>query len=719
MGVGEDDIDRFGALVHGLQDAGDLISEPATRGRAWELTSSSVFRIGRIKTDRRGAGYVRSVVDGEDDLYVRSSRMRDAYTGDKVLVKVLQPSRGDRLRDARVVEVLERTDRAFRGVYWKGRQGAGSVEPDDPRAPGAIYVPKSAATKKLRDGEIVVVRLMPSTGAPSPEGKIIAALGDGDSAESDLASIVAEFDLPGAHDAETIAEAERCPAVVDGANWPDRRDLRDLCTFTIDPTDAKDFDDAISIENLGGGKVRLGVHIADVSHYVRPGSPLDEVAAKRGTSVYLPGTVIPMLPERISNDLCSLRPEEDRLAKSAFMTFGRTGIVHEVEFCRSVIHSHRRFTYAEVQAILEEIGAEPERSSEVDLPEDHEDFQDDLRLLASLRDKLHKRRQKRGALFLDMPAIRVRVDEDGEPTGIVREERDGSHELIEEFMLAANEAVARYFVEHALPLIGRSHPAPHEEKLEDFRELLAAVGFELHGGTQASDFQKLVDEVVETPMSSAVQLALLRTMPHADYVPGAALHFALSTDAYCHFTSPIRRYPDLIVHQILEEHLIAEAKGRDLTAKRLAQWKSRVEEVCPAASHTERRAEGAERAMQQLALIRYLGPKVGEPMDGWIVAVQPFGFIVRVEPLHVEGIVHVSTLETYFEFDREAQALVPAGSGRGRRGHDRRGRGGKKERRARERRAKDERELYTLGQKVRVELSGLDPAAREIHFRLV
>ena len=730
MHVDSGSFDGFADLVHGLQDEGLVIYAPmGAKKRGWDLVVRSKYRIGTLQSDRKGAGYVRPRGDLDGDLYVSPAKMRDAFSGDRVLVRITSEARGDRLREARVVDVLRRSSRPVRGVYRRAKGGA-FLKPDDPRTPCDIFIPLSSSSRSVRDGETVIVRLEESTGGSFPEGKVIAELGDGDSYESDLATVMAEFELFGEHDAATLREAEAFPSIVDGENWPDRRDLRDLLIFTIDPEDARDFDDAISIEKLDGGEVRLGVHIADVSHYVTPGARLDDVAAERSTSVYLPGKVLPMLPERLSNDLCSLRPGEDRLTKSVLMTFAADGAeVRDVEIVKSVIHSRRRFSYAEVQAILHKLDGKspsPER-----LPEDHGDYEDSLSVLARLRDRLTEKRRGRGALFLDLPKLRLEVGESGDVEGIGRDERDASHELIEEFMLAANEAVAHYLVDNALPLIGRSHLPPDEDRLESFRDLLGAVGFELRGGTEAGDFQKLVDEIVDSPVSSVIQLALLRTMPHAEYVAMAVLHFALATEAYCHFTSPIRRYPDLVVHQILDEHLAARSRSRALTKTRVGVWQKRVEEIAPSASRIERRAEGAERVMSQLGLIRYLRPRLGEEMGGSIVSLHPFGFVVRVEETLIEGIVHVGTLDAFFEYDpvdqvlREKRAREGGRGGRGSKGgKGRRGRrrsvrseNGGGARRPGEKR--QEARSFGLGQQVRVELCGLDPAAREIHFRLV
>ncbi|HVR75745.1 MAG TPA: VacB/RNase II family 3'-5' exoribonuclease, partial [Planctomycetota bacterium] len=492
-------------------------------------------------------------------------------------------------------------------------------------------------------------------------------------------------ELPREYPALALAEAKAIRSLASGAAWPDRVDLRKDLIFTIDPVDAKDFDDAVSLEELPGGEVRLGVHIADVSHFVQPGSLLDAEAEKRGTSVYLPGQVVPMLPERLSNDLASLRPDEDRLTKTVRITFARGGKVKRFEVFRSVIRSRRRFTYEEALAILENIETGKELR---DLPEDHAAFTAVFRSMARLRDDLHKVRRERGALYLDIPKLRLVLEPDGSVAALGRDARDPSHALIEELMLAANEAVASYFDEHNLPLVARVHPPPEERKLEELKNFVKALGFRFDTRGGQEEFQKLIDEVSGDPLSSVIQLGLLRTMGHAEYVLGNGLHFALATTSYCHFTSPIRRYPDLLVHQVLDEHFDQKLRR----AARREELEARLPHAAEKASELERRAEEAEREMTSLLLIRHLAPMVGQEMDARIVSVHPFGFFVRVEETLVEGLIHVSGLgDDFYEFNREKLAL----------------------------RGKKKGKQFQVGERVRVELHEVDADMRVIGFRFV
>jgi ribonuclease R len=684
FGVADQDFDAFVKELEGLQAEGEILRLP--RGEGWELPARTEYRVGKLELDRRGSsGFVRVAAGSarEDDIFVRGAALSGAFPGDLVLVRIERRARGDLLREGTVVEVVERTRRLVRGKYRAGKRG-GCVTPAGRRRAIDIHIPPEESAG-ARDGEEVLVRLLDGKRGDQPGGQVVARLEREGTLATDLQAIAAEFDLPLEHPPAVLDAAGDVEAIRDGASWPERIDLRGVTTFTIDPEDAKDFDDAVSLEPLPGGDLRLGVHIADVSHHVPPGSLLDRAAEDRGTSVYLPGRVLHMLPPRLANELCSLRPGEDRLAMTARLTYSHGGSLKKTEVFSSVIRSARRFTYEEVLAILHLVETGKATAS---LPPDHAAFERVLGLMAHLRDRLNAERHRRGALYLDIPKLRLHLDEAGNVTGLGRDERDPSHSLIEEFMLAANEAVARYFIDKKLPLVARIHSPPKEKKLADLRLLLEALGLRLPPDPGHREIQKLVADVSGEPFSPLVQLALLRSMEHATYARGAGLHFALATRAYCHFTSPIRRYPDLLVHQVLAEHL----GGKLHRGARRREWDGRLEERAARASELERRAEEAEREMIRLRLIRHLKPRIGEEMDGCIVSIHPFGFFVRADESLVEGLVHVATLgDDYYEFDREKLAL--AGKGK--------------------------RRQFKIGERVRVELQDLDIDLREISFRFV
>lgn len=706
LSVTEGEFRDFVALILRLQVEGGVLRAP---GFGWDLPERTNFRVGVLQFSRGGQGFVRVALGAmkEDDIFIRPGNVHGAYDGDTVLLRLGKPGRlRERLREGSVVDVVRRTRLLIRGRLsevslssssrrGKGRGrsrsggslkqssgGAGAlVKPTDWRFQSEIYVPQ-AELGGARDGENVLVRLLDEVPqGEHPRGKVVVSLSQEGSLETDLLTIKASFDLPGELPDAVLREAEGIEGSRDGLTWPDRVDLRGVQVFTIDPTDAEDFDDAISLENLPGGDQRLGVHIADVSHYVKVGTELDREAERRSTSIYLPGQVIPMLPERLCNDLCSLRPGEDRLTKTVRMTFSSSGELKKTEVFRSVIHSQRRFTYDEVLAILEDV------ESTASLAPDLTAFRKTLHSMARLRDRMLSDRLQRGALQLDIPKLCLLLDSAGNVEGIGQDSRDAAHSLIEAFMLSANEAVASYFVTKKLPLIARVHPLPDEQKLKDFKSFVEALGLRFAGRGGSAELQDLINQVEGEPFSPVVQLGMLRTMGHAEYTRGAGLHFALATNRYCHFTSPIRRYPDLLVHRALDDHF----DGTMARATHRREWDRQLPQAAESASELERRAEEAEREMTTLRLVRYLQAFVGQEMDGTIVSLHAFGFFVRDEQTLVEGLVHVSTLgDDYYEFDPEKLTL------KGRR----------------------KRRRFAVGDRLRVELVEADAEARKISFRL-
>jgi ribonuclease R len=747
FGVQSEEIEALAARLLELQLGGEVLRIP---GAGWAIPEQTDLRVGVVRVSRRGDAFVTlAKSESEGDLHLRTAAMRDVLDGDVVLAKIAsgrrkkdpgrrrkgererereRGGRPDRLREALVVEIIQRGKELVRGRFWltsMEKQGdrlaagdskgasAGLVKPLASHLSTRIYIAPQDSLG-ARDGQKVLVRLLdePSPGG-TPRGQVVARISDEGSLVSDFEMIAAEFGFPVDHPSEALAEAEALPAIPGGQVPPSllagREDLRELQVFTIDPRDARDFDDAVSLESLPGGGVRLGVHIADVSHYAPPGSALDRSAAARGTSIYLPGRVVPMLPERLSNDLASLRPGEDRLTKTVFLDFDPRGETSEVRIVRSVIRSRRRFAYQEVLAILDAIdrrrgGPAPgravyprdRRGREGDgegkpaspPPPDAAEYGEVLGAMADLRDRLWGRRRERGALDLDIPRLRLQLDDEGAVVAIDRDERDPSHHLIEEFMLAANEAVARFAGQNGIPLVARVHPPPDEERIEDFFEVLQRTGLsrERKGGSR--DLRRVVEATAGDPLAPVIHLALLRSLAHAEYSAEPALHFALATSTYCHFTSPIRRYPDLLVHQALDEYWDGKLAG----AERRRSWDEALPGQAESSSRAERRAEEAEREMTKLRLIRHLASRVGEEMEGMVISVQPFGFFVRVMPTLIEGLVHVATLaDDYYQFDEEGMFL----------------RGAKR------------RRTFRIGDRVRVMLRAVDPDFREINFEFL
>ncbi|MCA8960237.1 MAG: ribonuclease R [Planctomycetes bacterium] len=648
-------------------------------GRGWFAPGREGWIVGRLSINRKGFGFVQPVRDdGRGDVFVDRDDLKDAHDHDLVLVRALKPKgkgrlRGGapRLREGRVLQVLQRSARLVVGHYYRTGD-AGVVEPLEHDSTREISV-SADASQNARDGDRVLVRLIdepPVEGLPS--GEVIVVLGDEQTYEDDLRIICAEYGLPDDFPAEVEREASALPGDLTPSLRRGRVDRRDLCLLTIDPDDARDFDDAVTVTRTRSG-YRLGVFIADVAAYVASGSAIDREAYRRATSVYLPGRVFPMLPERLSNDLCSLRPDEDRLARGVWMNVTPEGEIDGVEIERSVIRSRRRLTYAAAQAIIanEKGGETPEIVEQV-------------RTLEELRGVLRSSRLRDGALALELDAQHVQLDGDGEVIDVVVEKSDESHQLIEECMLAANQAVARVATERGIAILRRVHPAPSEEDIEEFIRFCQTVvpSARLRG---PDDFQRLVDSLHGQPSAPIINFALLRTLTQASYSPERALHFALAKEDYCHFTSPIRRYPDLQVHRALDAALFG--------VKMPKAWREQsdaLEEVAAHCSERERAAEDAEREMSKLRVISWLRRRIGERFDGIISAVLEFGFFVRLEGSLAEGMVHVRNLgEDYFEYDERRRSL------HGRRTGAR----------------------FRLGDRVRVELLRADPVSRQVDLR--
>ena len=681
------EFDDFVETLMGLQARGDIVRVP---GRGWNIPDRVEFRVGALKVSRKGHAFVSPVrPDPEGDLFVYADGVGGAFHGDLVLVEIEKPRRSwrgrrggggrrdrddTRLRRAQLIDVVRRRKSPVLGRFWRAESEGGKSERDgfvEPihKAPAAeIFIPKGMSGE-AKDGAKVLVKLLDGWKyGVYARGEVTHVVEDEGSYESDLELVISEYGLPREFSKAELDAAEglRAPHEADASTMAaGREDLRELVTLTIDPDDANDFDDAISLERMSGGRRRLGVHIADVSAYVEPGSLLDQTARERGTSVYLPGHVVPMLPKRISNNLASLRPDEDRFAKSVFIDFDREGTVLASRIARTVIRSQRRFTYDEALAILES----GKRGDDVpELPEDADEYRALLCDMGRLRDALHRQRLRRGCLEMDVPSVRLQVAPGGEVLGAVQESRDAAHHLIEEFMLAANEAVARFM----------------QEQDDDFFTVLAAIDGRFRAKKKRPSLQQVIEMVSGEPYSGHVQLQLLRSLPHALYEAEPGPHFALATDRYCHFTSPIRRYPDLLVHQVLDQYLIDGTSGPALRS-----WRQELEPLAWETSELEQRAEKAERELSRVLLIRHLAEHVGKEMVGTVVSLHGFGFFVFVEEYLVDGFVHISSLDDdSYEFDEATYCLV------GRRGHN----------------------SFRLGSQVRLVLAELNPDLRDVRF---
>ncbi len=679
LGVNSREIPDFTELLHSLEEEGAVVH---LAGRGWFAPRREGWVVGTLVVNRRGFGFVRPAdEDPLGDIFIASSRLADAHHGDMVLVEPRKQPRPDRPesakgREGRILHVLKRSPRVIVGRFWAKKGGGGVVEPLRHESVREMHI-DPGLERGASDGERVLARLR--EGSPIgglPPGEVVEIALEEGTWKADLQLVAAEFGLEENFPPEVVEAAAAIPGLLTEAEIGRRSDRRDVPFVTIDPSDAKDHDDAVAIEELPGGAFRLAVAIADVSHFVRANDPIDKEAYRRATSAYLPGRTFPMLPERLSNDLCSLRPDEDRPVKIAWIDFGPDGRVRSEQIERAVICSRRRFSYSEAQELLD--GAPPDP--------DEKSFVPALKAMDRLRELLHARRLARGALDLDLEEMRLRLDDDGEVLDIETRSRDRSHHLVEEFMLAANEAVARTASHRGIAILRRTHDEPAEEDVRNFLKLCRVLvpGVRIDG---PSDFPRLVEAIADEPAATVIQLALLRTLTRAEYSASRALHFALATDEYCHFTSPIRRYPDLQVHRALDAGLFGDRKVLSEEAEaKLAGLASQAEH----SSAGERNAEMAEREMSKLRAISWLRHRVGERFTGVVSAVRDNGFFVRIDKILVDGFVHIRTLRDDIYLYSEAQfALRGRNAGR----------------------------IFRLGDPIEVRLAAADPLHRTVDLR--
>ncbi|HEX6925460.1 MAG TPA: ribonuclease R [Longimicrobiaceae bacterium] len=668
--VPEVDYPEFKAQLQRLEDEGLLYRVKKQRYAAPEKIN---LVVGRLQTIRSGAGFVVPE-DGAEDLFIPWQAMGSAVHGDRVIARVEKRRRGQR-REGRIIKVLERARGTIVGIYHPARN-FGFVVPEDRKLTRDVFIPPGQESG-ANDGDVVLVRIS-SWGDEhlGPAGEVETVLGHRAEAGVDVLAVVYGHGLPIDFPAEVTEEAERLrergirPEDLEG-----RRDLRDEVVFTIDPADARDHDDALSIRPVGDGRWRVGVHIADVSHYVREGTALDAEAMQRGTSVYLVDRVIPMLPEALSSDLCSLVPDRDRLALTLFLTVDEEGRVHEHELVRSVIRSRHRLSYDDAQSVID-----GERS--VDRETDEA-----IRTLVRISRALRSARERRGSLDFDLPEARVVLNTRGEPTDIQRVLRLESHRLIEDFMLLANETIARHAVRSRLPFLFRIHERPDADRLEQLRDFVATFGYRVgrRAEPRPKDLQQLLVRVQGRPEENLISTVVLRSMKQARYSHDNAGHFGLAAEHYTHFTSPIRRYPDLVVHRLASRAII--------DGERLPE--SLREEALPTiarlSSERERVAVEAERDSVDLKKVEFMERHLGDEFSGTISGVTSFGLFVLLDDYFVEGLVHVSSLEDdYYVFLEEQFALV----------------------------GEHTRRRFQLGGAIRIRIAAVDREERKIDFVL-
>ncbi|HWL08351.1 MAG TPA: ribonuclease R, partial [Planctomicrobium sp.] len=680
---------KLGVTKKHMEEFNLALAEAEASGELKILTSG---RIQAKVPNKTYVGIVRKILSGdafiilheprpteiEGDVFIEAGDLKDAQNGDEVLFKLSSRRRGGGKRTGYVLDIVQRATNVFVGTYFED-EGTGWVQIDgkDYRRPIMVGDP---GAKGAEPGDKVVIEMLRfPAGGETGEAVLTKVLGPRGEPGVDTTMILHEFGIPHEFPEEVLEDARLEAENFREGDLTDRDDLTGLTIITIDPVDARDFDDAISLERWENGHWHLGVHIADVSHFVQPGTALDEEAQKRGTSVYLPTQVVPMLPEVISNGLASLQENRVRFTMSAFIEFSPEGIPVGTRFSRSAIRVTRRFAYEEVLPIL----ADLERATKKKVTTEVYQQLQQMHELAML---LRRRRFSKGALELDMPEVKVDLNKQGKVTGAHVTVNDESHQIIEEFMLAANIAVATELNDRGLLFLRRIHPDPAPQKLEALGEFASHLGYPVKRTQSRKDLQKLLDQVRGRQEEEAINFALLRSLKQAEYSPIELGHYALAELQYCHFTSPIRRYPDLLIHRLMESVIT----GRKSSGSGGMEEMLRMGRHC---STTERRAERAERELTKIKLLSYFEGRVGERMSARITGIDRFGFFCRGMEIPAEGLVHISTISDrdYFDFDRATMSLISRKDGK----------------------------TYQLGNRVVVEVSHVDVDRRELNFKLI
>ena len=666
------------------------------------IKKSKSFFVGKISVKKRGFAFFQE--EGrEEEFFISIDNRNGAYDGDTVLVSLLDENKdGEHLhrrkrdegskhkeegydksehsehREAYVVKVIKRGKEVFAGVLDYRKDNAfGFVIVDDQKFDSDIFIPKKHLNS-AQNGDKVICEINNWDGN-NPEGVIKEVLGKTGENDVEVLSIIRTHNLDIKFNDKVIKNLEKIEDYVTETEIKGREDLRNLQTYTIDGDDSKDFDDAVSVEKKSDGNYELGVHIADVTHYVKEGSALDKEARERGTSVYLVDKVIPMLPKKLSNGICSLNPLQDRLTLSCIMTVDKnTGNVINYRICKSIINSKARMTYREISNLLE--------NNDEDMLEKYKDFYESLSNARDLAEILFNKRLKRGAIEFDFIESKIKLDDNQNPIEIKPYERRVSNKMIEEFMLLANETIAKHFYDMDVPFVYRVHEVPEAEKIDNLKDFAHSYDLVLKGNSdnlRPMDIQKMLDSIEDETAKKAVSMVVLRTLRQARYSPNNLEHFGLAAKYYTHFTSPIRRYPDLQIHRIIKE--IIDGKFDE---KRRSHYESILDDVCTNSSEKERNAEACERAVVDFYNALYMKAHEGEMFDGFVSGVTNFGFFVELEN-GIEGLVRLSSLADYYTANTKYYTLESTSG-----------------------------DIIKLGQNIMVEVDFVDIVNREIDFKI-
>ena len=671
----EDEKPVLSQILNELTEEGRIVKTP--RGKYQRLDAGILC--GTFTGNNRGFGFV--TVEGDDeDYFIPEKACNGALHMDTVLMRVTNAeSSAGRRREGEITRILSHGIKELVGTFDPGK-GYGFVIPDNQKFNQDIFIPKALTKGAVRGHKVVVQITDYGNKNQKPEGRITEILGHINDPGTDVISIVKAYDLPVEFPDMVMRQAERTPEEPDAKDYAGRKDLRDWMTVTIDGDDAKDLDDAITLRKTEDG-YELGVHIADVSEYVTEHSPLDEEALTRGTSVYLVDRVIPMLPHRLSNGICSLNQGTDRLALSCIMQINEKGNVVHHEITETVIRVDRRMSYANVNKILEQ--------NDEAVKQEYAEFLPMFYQMKELADILRKKRDKRGSIDFDFPETQIILDEKGFPVDIRPYERLTANKIIEDFMLLANETVAEDYFWQELPFVYRTHESPDPDRIRKLGILVSNFGYCLKANPEnihPKEFQKLLERISDSPEEAMISRLTLRSMKQAKYSTICYGHFGLATHYYCHFTSPIRRYPDLQIHRIIKENLHGK-----LSDKRITHYEKILPEVSESCSKLERRADEVEREVEKMKKVQYMSRRIGECYEGVISGVNAWGMYVEL-PNTVEGLVHVTNMvDDYYYYDEEKYAMI----------------------------GKDTGKEYTLGEKVWVMVKAADRISKTIDFILV
>lgn len=663
---------EFSDALRELEDSYEIYRSNKNR---YMLLENSNLRKGILRMNKKGFGFVE-VSGEEEDIFVAPDNINKALNNDTVIVEILNKNSGEK-REGRIVKTLERDLSTIVGeIYFK--KDKGYIIPDDKKLDIQLEIDRDKSHGAV-DGHKVVVKILRNITKNRYKGEVVRIIGHKNDPGVDILSIVCKYEINDTFPEEVIEELDSIPEEVREQDKKGRKDLTDVTIFTIDGDDTKDIDDAISIEKLKNGNYKLGVHIADVSYYVKEGSPLDKEAMDRGTSVYLVDRVIPMLPHKLSNGICSLNPGVDRLAISCVMEIDNNGKTVDYEIFPSIIKSRLQMTYKKVNQVIEKN----------EIPEGYEPFVNDLKLMDELSQIIRKAKINRGYIDFDVDEAKIIVDENCHPTDIVLRNRGRGENLIEDFMIQANECVATHIFYMGLPFIYRVHEYPKEEKIRDFISFVQSLGYTVKFNAKdisPKAIQKLINQLKDKKEFKVLSSLLLRNMQKAIYLPQNLGHYGLASKCYTHFTSPIRRYPDTTVHRLLRTYLFND----DMSNQTINKWQEKLVYIAENSSFKERESVECEREVEDMKMAEYMEDHIGEEYKGIISGVTNFGMFIQLDNL-VEGLIHVNDMKDYFSFDEVTQSLI----------------------------GERTKEKFTLGDEVLIKVKAASKEAKTIDFELV